>query len=369
MRVLVLNRRDIRNPAGGGAEVYTHEVAKGLAARGCEVTGFSSRFAGSLPEETVDGVRYLRAGNELTVHVLGFLYARRHREEFDLVIDEFNGLGFFGFLLPRSVLLIHQLYRGFWFRELGPLLGAAPYVLEPLVLRLYRKRPAVAVSESTRGDLKALGFKDVRVVMNALTNEALDDVPEKEARPTLLFLGRLRSTKKPEDALEIFRLLKEEVPEARLWVAGSGPDEEKLRRKAAGMEGVAFLGRVSEERKFQALRRAHVLVVPGVREGFGINVIEAASQGTPAVGYDIHGLRDSIRDGETGLLASGPEDAARKAAALLKDRALYGRLAANCLRYARGFRWEERAGEFWRAVEEFVPPQAPPLRGAPPKNV
>lgn len=351
MRVLILNRRDIANPAGGGAEVYTHEVAKGLVARGCEVTGFSSSFAGSLPEETVDGVKYLRAGSELTVHLRGFLYALRHGREFDLIIDEFNGIGFFTFFLPRSMLLIHQLYRGFWLRELG-VPGAVPYVLETLLLRLYRKRPAVTVSDSTRGDLEAIGFSDIRVVMNALSRGALDKAPEKEPLPTLLFLGRLRSTKRPEDALEIFRLVKKEVPEARLWMAGSGPDEGKLRKKAEGIDDVTFLGRVSEDRKFEVLGRSHVLLVPGVREGFGINVIEAASQGTPAVGYDIHGLRDSIRDGVTGLLAYGPADAARKAARLLGDGELYGRLSANCLEYARGFRWEERAGEFWQAVKE-----------------
>jgi glycosyltransferase involved in cell wall biosynthesis len=344
-----MNRRDIRNPLGGGAEVYTHEVAKGLAAGGCDVTVFSTRFNGSAESETIEGVRYVRGGNEFTVHFRGFLYALKHKREFDLIIDEYNGLGFFGFLLPRSIILIHQLYREFWFRGLGPA-GVIPYVIEPLLLKLYRKMPAVTVSESTRQDLMGLGFRDVRIVMNALSNPALDAVPQKEERPTLMFLGRFAPTKNPMDALEIFRMVKLELPEARLWMVGSGPQEAELMEKAKGEEGITFHGWVDEERKFDLLGRAHLVLAPGVREGFGINVIEAASQGTPTVGYDVHGLRDSIKDGDTGLLADGPGDAALKALRLFKDPELYGRMSARCLEYARGFKWETRAQEFREAL-------------------
>lgn len=353
MKVLILNRRDILNPLGGGAEHYTHEVAKGMAARGAEVTVFANRFRGSRPEETIDGVKHMRKGNELTVHFLGFLHAWKNRKLYDLIIDQFNGTGFFCFLLPRSMVLIHQMYREFWLRELGAP-GYVPYIIEPLLLRRYRRMPTVTVSESTRGDLAALGFRDVRIVMNALNNTPLGGVPEKEAAPTLIYLGRMRSTKRPEDALKIYAKLKREAPGARLWMVGRGPDEERLRKEAAAMEGVTFFGWVSGERKLELLRRAHVLLVPGVREGFGINVIEAASQGTPAVGYDVHGLRDSIRDGRTGFLARGPSEAARKALALLNDKALYDRVASECLEYSRGFNWEARAEEFWRIASDIA---------------
>ncbi len=347
-----MNRRDIKNPLGGGAEGYTHEVAKGLLEGGCEVTVFSSRFKGSSEEEVIDGVRHLRAGSEFTVHFKGFLHALRHRKDYGLIIDEYNGLGFFGFLLPRSMILIHQLYREFWFRGLGPL-GIIPYIIEPLLLRCYRKRPAVTVSDSTKQDLRELGFRDVRIVMNALSNPVLPSVPEKEEHPTIMFLGRFAPTKNPLGALEIFRHVKTEIPAARLWMVGSGPLESELKDKAQADEDVTFFGYVEEERKFELLRRAHIIVVPGVREGFGINVIEAASQGTPAVGYDVHGLRDSIQDGETGLLASGPGDAALKVRSLLKDPELYGKMTLRCLEYARGFNWQGRREEFRQALKEM----------------
>jgi glycosyltransferase involved in cell wall biosynthesis len=350
MNILILNRRDPKHPEAGGAEVYTQEIAKGLHKKGVSVTIFSSSFNGAVSDETIDGVRHLRKGNELTVHFHGFIFAYRNRRAFDLIIDEFNGLGFFCFLLPRSMILIHQMYREFWFRVLGPV-GVIPYSIEPRLLRRYRNKPAVTVSDSTKKDLESLGFGDVHIVMNALSVEPLSEVTQKEERPTLLFLGRLKATKKPEDAITIFRSVKTGVPEAQLWIVGRGPDEEKLRRMAAGINDITFRGWVTEEEKFDLLQRAHVLIVPGVREGFGINVIEAASRGTPAVGYDIRGLRDSIRNGQTGMLAHGPDDAAKKVLELLRDPNLYRKIAQQCLEYARDFNWEKRADQFWQVVK------------------
>jgi glycosyltransferase involved in cell wall biosynthesis len=352
MNVLILNRRDTINPAGGGAEVYTHEVANGMVERGSSVTIFTSRFAGSVPEEFVGGIRHIRRGNELSVHLHGFLYALKNRHVYDIIIDEFNGLGFGGFMLPNSMMLIHQMYREFWFRELGAL-GAIPYVIEPLLLRLYNRIPAVTVSPSTRDDLIELGFKNVSVVMNALSNEPLDELPKKEEKPTLIFLGRLRTTKRPGDALLIYKKVKESMPDVRLLFAGRGPDEEKLKAQAAGDPDVSFLGFVSDEDKFDHLARAHIMLVPGVREGFGINVIEAASMGTPSVGYNVHGLRDSIRDGKTGLLASGVDDAAKKVLSLLNDTQRLEELSRNGLAYTKEFNWGQRAGEFADILQKY----------------
>ncbi|MBI5741421.1 MAG: glycosyltransferase family 4 protein [Nitrospirae bacterium] len=349
MRILILNRRDIANPAGGGAEVYTHEIARGLVRKyNCSIVVFTSRFDDSPEEEMIDGVVYVRRGNEATAHLRGFVYAVQHRKKFDIIIDEFNGLGFFTFPLKKSLLLIHQLYREFWFRELS-FAGVVPYVLEPLFLRAYRKRPAVTVSESTKKDLEDMGFGQVRVVMNAISRPPAGRM-DKDARPTVVFLGRLRSTKQPGDAIEIFRGVKKRVPDARLWIIGSGPLENVLKKDAGGLDGVTFQGRVDDRQKFELLSRAHVLVVPSVREGFGINVIEAASAGCPAVGYNVPGLRDSIRHGETGYLTNSSEDSADRIVELITDRALFEKMSRNCLEYSKEFVWEKRVDEFWEIV-------------------
>jgi glycosyltransferase involved in cell wall biosynthesis len=350
MRILILNRRDIRNPSSGGAEIYTHEIARGLAERHtCDMTVFSCSFSGSLPEEVIDRVRYVREGNEVTVHLRGFYFALKNRSRFDLIIDEFNGIGFFTFAFPNTVLLIHQLYKEFWLRELG-FLGWLPYLIEPLLLRLYRKRRTITISPSTQSDLEELGFRRINVVKVAIKPRSSNDLCIKDETPILVFLGRLKSTKRPEDAIRIYERVCEQLPGSRLWLIGRGPEEERLRDLARDLEDVTFWGWVPEEEKADLLMRAHVLVVPGVREGFGINIIEAAAAGTPAVGYSVHGVRDAILDGVTGYLVSSVDDAAARTVELLSDNERYGEMCRNCVNYAGEFNWDARVDEFWSAI-------------------
>ncbi len=254
MKILILNRRDILNPAGGGAEVYTHEIARGLTEKyGCEVSVFASSFPGCTREEAFDGVTYIRRGNEATVHLIGFYYAIRNRKRFDRIVDEFNGIGFLTFFLRNSVLLIYQLYREFWLREFG-LFGWIPYLIEPLILSLYKRKPTITISPSTKGDLENLGFQRISVVMVGLEHPTLPEVTEKERDMTLVFLGRLKSTKRPEDALKIYSRVRQQFPGCRLWLIGRGPEEMRLKEMAKDLEGVTFFGWVQEEKKYELLR-------------------------------------------------------------------------------------------------------------------
>ena len=85
-----------------------------------------------------------------------------------------------------------------------------------------------------------------------------------------------------------------------------------------------------------------------VREGWGLVVIEANAMGTPAVVYDVHGLRDSVVDGDTGLVCfeNTPSGLAEKIRVLVTYRALRDRLAHGALERSRCFTWEQNAAEF-----------------------
>jgi len=108
----------------------------------------------------------------------------------------------------------------------------------------------------------------------------------------VVFLGRLVAMKRPAEAVAAFQLLARDVPEARLWVIGEGPLLERLRASAPPQ--VSFLGRLGREAVLDRLARAHVLVATSVREGWGLNVSEAAACGTPAIGYAVPGLTDAV---------------------------------------------------------------------------
>jgi glycosyltransferase involved in cell wall biosynthesis/O-antigen/teichoic acid export membrane protein len=359
LRVLFINWRDIRNPDAGGAEVVTHEVAKRWVEEGHDVSLLTSRFAGAPSVEMIDGVRVRRLGRLRTgsFHLLVQKELASLRG-FDLVIDEINTAPFLTPLwrrrLPPVLALIHQLAGDVLDSELPKPVAVAGRALESRALRLYQDVPVVTVSESTKQDLENLGIQDVSVVRDGCDEPPdIGDV-EKEPTPTFLYAGRLAANKRPDHAVAAFRHIRERVPNAQLWVVGKGPLERELRR--ALPDGAELLGFLPREELYQRMARAHCLLVPSVREGWGLVVIEANSVGTPAVGYDIHGLRDSIRDGSTGLLAQpgDPADLAHKAMALVSDEARYWTIRDRAIDWASQFSWDDMAGDLFSLVQKVV---------------
>src|SRR4051812_33562755 len=90
MRILILNWKDIRHPAAGGAEVFTHEVAKRWVAGGHDVTLFASRPDGLSASETIDGITIIRDGTKHGVYRRARTFCRKRASEFDVIIDEVN---------------------------------------------------------------------------------------------------------------------------------------------------------------------------------------------------------------------------------------------------------------------------------------
>lgn len=352
MRILIFNWKDLSHPDAGGAEVFTHEVARRLVRQGHDVTQFCSRFSGSPGTDERDGVRILRSGGRVGVYHAAKRYWRGQgcREGFDVVVDEVNTRPFLAGRFvrgPRVVLLIHQLAREVWMEETPfPLNLLGRYALEPLWLRRCRELRAITVSNSTAQDLKRLRFREITIVPEGLPPAPDRDPPPKEPSPTLIFVGRLVRTKRPGHALQAFARVRAQIPDARLWIVGSGYLEPELRR-AAG-EGVTFFGRVDESTKHDLMARAHGLLMPAVREGWGLVVIEANQAGTPAVGYDVPGVRDAIRQGESGLLvAPSPQALAEGAIALLQSD---GSLTQGARAWSRSFTWDRTAAAFIAAL-------------------
>ncbi len=108
--------------------------------------------------------------------------------------------------------------------------------------------------------------------------------------------------------------------------------------------------------KFDLLKRAHVLLAPFVREGWGISVIEANAVGTPAVGYTVPGLQDSIVHGDTGLLVRplDPGALAEAAKQILCNPLMAEKFSRNALEWSRRFSWDEAAKEFAESLEFAV---------------
>jgi glycosyltransferase involved in cell wall biosynthesis len=357
MKILWLNWRCWLNPAMGGAEVFTYEVAKRWAASGHEVTMFTSKYPRSKDKETVDGIKIIRAGGRFTVYRQAKKYYSKHfrKEGFDVIIDEINTQPFsvpkFAKNREKVIALIHQLAREFWFYETPfPISYIGYYLLENRWLKQYVDVPTITVSESTCKDLLDLGFKHLSVVPEGLNFEPLSVLPNKDSKPIVSFSGRLKRAKRPDHAIKAFELVKEKVPNAELWVFGDGPLRKTLERLSGS--GIRFFGNLSSFERRELLKKCWVLIVPGLREGWGLNILEANALGLPAVAYNVPGLCDSVKNNETGLLAEegNIRDLAEKTINLLTDSSLREKLRVNSLNYSKQFSWEKTANELMKLI-------------------
>jgi len=240
------------------------------------------------------------------------------------------------------------------FREANPAVAAYVWAAERAVPLAYRDADFEVISPSTRDDLVARGVagERVRTVFCGLDQGRLrlDDPPPRDADPLLVTWSRLRRYKSVDVALRAFALVARELPRARLLVIGRGPDEGRLRRVTARLglsERVDFPGHLPLPELARVLHRARVFLNPSPKEGWGLTVVEANACGLPVVASDRPGLRDSVRDGETGLLVPYGDPPAFAAAALrlLRDPELWRQQSAAARVWAGGFSWDRCAAE------------------------
>ncbi len=356
LNILILSWRGPGHPHAGGAEISTHEHAKGWVNAGHKVTLFTSYYEGAKKEAEIDGVNIIRRGQQFFgVHWKAFKwYIFASHQEFDLVIDQFHGIPFFTPLYVKTKKLgfIHEVTKEVWRLNQFP----APFnfcvsiigmILEPLVFRLYRQVPFMTVSCSTKKDLVNWGIpsNNITIIPNGVNRLPFEQLPQKEIKKTLIYLGALAKDKGIEDALCAFSILSKTSKDWQFWVIGKSntgylKELKKQSERLKIMEQIRFWGFVSEQKKFELLARAHILINPSVREGWGLVVIEAARAGTPTVAYNVPGLKDSVLDGKTGMLcALSPRALSIKIEELLTDNARYLRICQNAAVWSRNFSW------------------------------
>lgn len=359
-RILILNWRDIKNPNSGGAEVLTHEIIKRWVSWGNEVTQFSSYFKGAKGEEIVDGVKIIRKGNPdarhlfSSVHFIAFLeYRKNFKGNFDVVIDEVHGLPFFTplYVKERKVVLICEIAGKIWDANFPFPFNKIGKAVENNYFRLYKNIPFLTISPSTKEDLIQVGLKPDVVTVLPMGISVPKNIPnlKKEKTPTIIFVGRLLKAKGIEDAIEVCKQLKSSFPQIKLWVVGRGEDayEKEIKNKVKKLdllENVKFYGFLSQSDKFKMMQRAQVLITPSVKEGFGLTVPEAGIVGTPAVAYNVEGLRDIIQDGRTGILTNpNPVDMAEQVENMLRDSILYSKIQKGAFSFAKSLNWDNTA--------------------------
>ncbi|MBI5397714.1 MAG: glycosyltransferase [Verrucomicrobia bacterium] len=353
-------------PFVAGAELFCQQLAEHMAWRGHEVhvvTSIDDRAG----EDRAPGLQPYAVFNGVHVHRIKSLKVRytqtlslippltrkalelHARAPFDLIHAHiFPGL-FVGARVARRTgrPLLLTLQGG----DLAdyPEMRIANPILRPMIRWSLPKAARVhAVSRSVAARARELGAREVVVIPNAVNLAEFQPADRALLRAMMglapadkivLTVSRLTLKNAVDVLLRAFAGIRAGQPDARLLIAGTGPEEAALHAlaKQLGVEDrVEFLGYVPHEQTPRYYAAADLFVRASREEGFGISFIEAMASGTAVIGSSAGGIPDIITDGVDGLTVP-PDDVTALAAAagkLLADDALRTRLAAAGLRTA-----------------------------------
>lgn len=228
----------------------------------------------------------------------------------------------------------------------------------------------VVPSEYLRSVFARHGYR-VRVIPNIIDTSSFCYRERRTLRPRLLSTRTLEPLYQVDNTLEAFVRLRARYPDATLTIAGSGPEELRLRRLAAslGGDGVRFVGRVEPEAMPCLYDQADIFVNSSVIDNQPVSVLEAFAAGLPVVSTAPGDLAALVRDGETGLVVppGDPPAMAGAVARLLDDpeRALALTCAARQL--VERHTWPH-VREAWAAVYGEPPRQGTRRTKRPPQT-
>ena len=346
-RVVIVAWRDVASPQAGGSELLVDQLAAGLTARGDQVTLLCGGPVAAHDYEVV------RSGGPYSQFLRApFAFTRRLRD-CDVVVEVCNGMPFLAPLWSRqpSVCMVNHVHTDLWPLRFRPPVSRRPVLEERVMPWAHRRNLVLTVSASTARELQSLGVDRERIRM--LNNGVARPARRSRARPSRCSWrsAELAEYKRIDLLLRLWDRVRPVVG-GRLIIAGDGPERGYLESLAG--PGVTFTGRVSEQEKHRLLGSAWLLVHPALIEGWGIVVAEAAVRGTPTVGFDVPGLRDSVEHGQTGLLAGTEAGFASAWAALALDHGRRTAMGHAARRRAARLRWSTAVQHFSAVIDEAM---------------
>lgn len=355
----MLNYMDSKNPRAGGAEKYCHEMAKRLAQSGFEVLWISSHFEGAPKQELIEGYRVRRIGNIYTVHLLAIVELLK-AGKIDIIFESINGVPFpftFLFRSKKARMIHHIVPYGIIKQKVGLLAPLVFFIQNKLTPLLYKRSLMVAGSRSVGVELKLFGFRNIRFVMIGGSEHSGIFGPKN--RNLAVSAGPIKPWKRFDHVIRAFASLSKDW---HLAIFGRFESEwyeiylGDLVKKLGLDDRVRLLGYVDERTKWKLYREAKVLVVASEKEGWGLAAMEAQSCGTPVVGYDVPGIRDSVRNEKTGILVKDGdlEELKRALKRISADPRLLDEYSRNAAQRSRDYTWEKCYSEFEMVIRSLL---------------
>src|SRR3954466_9366680 len=224
--ILLLTDRDWTHPQGGGTGTNLHGQVSRWIEGGHRVAVIAGDYDGAARmERPHERLEIHRMGTRMTVFPrAAFACWRGIGRDADVVLEVVNGIAFFTplwwWLRAPRVTLVHHVHQDHYVAEMGKRGRLAPLLAEGLPLATFsRHHPFLTISDSARRDMVALGIPAEQIHVAYLGVEPDSFVEtRRDETPTLLYLGRIKQYKRLEILLDVL----EDIPDARLEVAGDG---------------------------------------------------------------------------------------------------------------------------------------------------
>ena len=376
MKILILNWRSLKDPLAGGAEKTTFEHCKRWVSKHkAEVVWLSSKYDKNISEEVIEGVKFKYIGSflnrdKISVILFSFplfyvsliySYLKDYRGRVDLVVEEIHGIPYLTplYVKEKIVVYIHEVAGDIWDKMSNFPINKIGRYIENIFLRFYKKVRFVTASKSSENDLMNIGLRknNISIVEHGITLKPVTKIQKKYQNFTLVFLNRLVKMKGPERALEIFAEFLKKNPGSELIIIGQGEPIylEKLKQLSINLqinENAYFKGYVSEREKIEILQKSHVLINTSYKEGWGLVNLEANSQGTPAVVFDVEGCRDSVKNGVNGYISENNEEFIKNLEKIRNMDSSLKELGQSSIDYSKRFDYEKKSEEFWKILEK-----------------
>lgn len=365
MNILVVNWQDRLNPLAGGAEVHLHEIFGRIANWGHRVILLSSGFPGAKKEEVVDGIQIMRRGGreDFNFHVPFMVKDILRKEKIEIVVEDLNKIPFFTSLYvkkPVFAILLHRFGKTIFSETIFPF-AMYVYMAESMVPVVYRNIPFDVISESTKEDLVASGIPQENIYLHYCGIDRTVYKPdEKSEKPfSITFVGRIKKYKSIDHLLYAIPDVRNSFPDLKVAIVGDGDDIPRLKKIATSLEIddiVEFTGFVSTRRKVEILQSSEVVVNTSIREGWGLTVIESNACGAPVIAADSPGLRDSVKDGYSGILYPyGDIDSlAGVIKKLLGNEEMLKKMQKNAIKWSKRFDWERSAKGIVKLLQKRI---------------
>jgi glycosyltransferase involved in cell wall biosynthesis len=358
--VIVLNWKDDQHPQAGGAEKYCHAVAERFVEQGAKVYLLTARAPGQARRETRGGVEIHRSGGTYSVYPLVLLRILLWRmvkpERVDLILDCQNGIPFFSPLVASRrtaiVGMVFHVHQDQFLLYFSPLAARFGRWLEGPVCRfVYRRRTFGVISPSTRRGVRdRLRLRGALFVAPCGSEQVVPVAAElRSSAPSIVCVGRLVPHKRVDLLLLALPAIISRHPHLHVQVIGDGPARSDLEALAGDLgvaDHVTFHGHVSDAQRDALTSRGWLAVMSSVGEGWGLSIIEGNAAGLPAVCFNVDGLRDAVRHGDTGWIAALAEDLAVTVASalnILSDEAEAAIWSSRARAWAANFSWDATA--------------------------